>query len=75
VNAKFSEKLAAQGNALSYVVVLNGQIVGTWKRTFSKRTVAIETEFFRQLTKAENAAVASAAERYGDFLGLTVILN
>ncbi|OGO37428.1 MAG: hypothetical protein A2W35_16205 [Chloroflexi bacterium RBG_16_57_11] len=67
-------KLAALGNALSYVIMVDGQIVGSWKRTLRKDVVVIQTNYFRMLTKAENQAVALAAQRYGDYLGLPVIL-
>jgi hypothetical protein len=40
----------------------------------AKGTVIIETEFFRKLTSAENAAVAAAANRYGEFLSLAAVL-
>jgi hypothetical protein len=36
--------------------------------------VTIELNPFRRLTKAEQRAVAAAAQRYGEFLGLPVIL-
>jgi hypothetical protein len=67
-------RLNALGNALSYIVIVDGRIVGTWKRTLSKDAVAIETHIFTTLTKAENRAVAQAAQRYGEFLGLLVTL-
>lgn len=66
-------KLAALGNALSYIIVVDGQIVGSWKRTLRKDGVVIQTDYFRPLTDEEHRAVALAARRYGDFLGLPVI--
>ena len=68
-------RLIALGNALSYITVVDGQIVGTWKRTLRKDAVIIETNPFTQLTKAENRAVTLAAQRYGDFLERKVILE
>ena len=63
------------GNALNHVFVVSGQIVGTWKRTFSKDAVVIETDLFRSLTQLENRAVASAADQYCRFVGLPVELR
>ena len=71
--ADVGAQLSALGNALSYVIVVDGQIVGTWKRTFSKDRVVIETKLFNRLTKAENRAIAVAARRYGDFLQRSVV--
>jgi hypothetical protein len=67
-------KLFTMGNALTAVIVINGQIVGSWRRMLDKDTVTIELNPFRRLTKAEQRAVAAAAQRYGEFLGLPVIL-
>lgn len=68
-------KLGALGNALSYIIVVDSQIVGAWKRTLGKTAVVIQTNLFTRLTSAEERAVAAAADRYGEFLGLPVVLS
>ena len=50
-------------------------LVGSWKRTLSKREVSIETNFNARLTKAEQKAVATGAAQFGKFLGLSPILT
>ncbi len=65
-------KLIAMGAALYYVVIVDGQVVGTWKRTLKKDAVVIEMNLFRPLTDFETEAVAAAAHQYGEFLGLSV---
>lgn len=72
--AEVGAKLFALGNALSYVIVVEGQIVGTWRRTLRKDAVVIETNLFTRLTKAENRAVATAANQYGAFLQRSVVM-
>ena len=62
------------GNALAYVIVVDGRIVGTWKRTLSRASVVIETNPFRRLTRAEKGAVFEAAQKYGRFQDLPVSL-
>jgi hypothetical protein len=49
-------------------------LAGTWKRTLKKDSVSLETNTFERLTKTESRAVAAAARRYGDFLGLPVVM-
>ncbi len=71
----YGSRLVGLGNALQYIMVLDGRIVGTWKRTLTRTTVRIETAPFRRLTAAERDAVALAAEQYGAFLGLEVALD
>jgi len=72
--AELIAKLFTMGNALNYIIVLDGDIVGTWKRTLTKHEVTIESNVFTPLTKAQKRAVATAAQRYGAFLKLPVVL-
>jgi hypothetical protein len=68
-------KLFTMGAALTYVVVIDGQIVGSWRRMLNKEAVNIEIHPFRKLTKAEQRAVATAAQRYGEFLGMRAVID
>jgi hypothetical protein len=63
------------GNALTYVVVIDGQIVGSWRRTLDKEAVTVEISPFRRLTKAEQRVVATAAQHYGKFLGMRAVID
>jgi hypothetical protein len=67
-------KLFTMGAALTAVIVIDGQIVGSWRRTLNKETVSIVINPFRRLTKAEQHAVAAAAQRYGEFVNRNVRL-
>lgn len=58
----------------SYMIVLDGQIVGAWKRVLGKDSVVITTALVTPFSPAEHAAFAVAAARYGAFLGLAVQL-
>ena len=73
--AEVGAKLMALGNALTYIMVVDGQIVGNWRRTLSQDAVTIETNPFWPLTPAEDQAVAEAARRYGAFLELPVVFR
>lgn len=68
-------KIHPGGNGVfSPTIVVDGRVVGSWKRTLKKRAVTIEFDPFRPFTDAEQDAIAEAAGRYGDFLGLPVAL-
>ncbi len=70
-----TEKLGSRGDILSnHTIVMDGQVVGTWKRTLEKSAVTIEARPFTPLTKTETRALAVAAERYGRFIGLPATL-
>jgi hypothetical protein len=55
--------------------VIDGQIVGAWQRTFKQGTARIKRQTFRPLTPAEDEAVVAAAHRFGEFLGLPVVME
>jgi hypothetical protein len=55
---------------LGPTIVIDGQVVGIWKRTFEKRSVVIKPKLFASLKKTEKLALTKAARRYGEFLGL-----
>jgi len=71
VSAEDGARLATMGNALQNVIVMDGRVVGTWRRTLGKGVVSVALNPFRKLTEADRAAVGEAAERLGAFLGLT----
>jgi hypothetical protein len=50
-------------------VVVDGKVIGSWKRKVSKKGVAIETRLWRKVTKAEQTAIDEAADRYAAFIG------
>jgi hypothetical protein len=56
------------------VTVINYQVLGNWKRTISKGKAIIESAPFRPFTDAENEAFAEAAQRFGEFLGMPVVV-
>lgn len=55
-------------------ILVDGRIVGNWKRTLKKDRVFIETSLLVKLGKTEMCALAEAANRYGEFLGMPVTL-
>lgn len=70
-----AETLAPQPMVvLGNIVVINGQIRGAWKRTISKGAVEVAIQHFNDLTDSEREAVAAAASRYGEFLGMPISL-
>lgn len=68
-----SDDVNAKNMIFRHVIVINGRIVGTWTRS-SKQRIVIESHIFTPLTEAENRAIALAAQQYGAFLDLPVVL-
>jgi hypothetical protein len=71
LDAAPAEKLDARGNLLfNHTIVIDGRVVGTWKRTLKKGAVTVDARLFTPLDAAEARAVEDAARRYGQFIGL-----
>ncbi len=76
LEAQYANRICPGGNGVFYpTIVVNGRIVGTWKRTLRKDRVMISsTPFDQPLNDREQAAFASASARYADFLGLRAVM-
>ncbi len=64
--------LDPRSGLLTNTMVLNGQVVGTWKRTFKKNTIVIEAAPFVPLSNTETCVFAASANHYGEFLHMPV---
>jgi len=74
LNPKYA-KLPNYGHGIfNPTIVVDGQVVGTWKRTLKKDTLVIAPSPFTKLNRAETRAIAEAASRYGKFLDASVVL-
>jgi hypothetical protein len=63
-------KQANSGNGIFYpTIVVDGRVVGTWKRTLKKDSLAISPSPFAKLKRAETRAIAESANHYRKFLG------
>jgi len=49
-------------------IVINNQVVGTWKRTIRKNEAEVNLELFGKLNKAHTTAVEAAIKRYQRFI-------
>ncbi|KAB2897794.1 MAG: hypothetical protein F9K40_12290, partial [Kofleriaceae bacterium] len=64
----------AGGVMLSAVVLADGRIAGTWRRTLSRTAVTVEIQPLRRLADDDARAVARAAERYAAFVDRSLAL-
>jgi hypothetical protein len=71
-NPAYREKL--KNSPFSGAIVLDERVAGTWRRTVTKGEVTVEAAPLRPFTDEENAAVASAVRRFGEFLEMPAVL-
>ena len=60
--------------AFGIVILVDGRIAGAWKRTFTKGAAEILLTPFRKQTESERQAIVRAAEQFGAFLNMPVVL-
>ncbi len=50
-------------------MVINGHVVGTWKRALKKDTIVLTFTPFTTFSNAQHDATTTAAQHYADFIG------
>lgn len=75
LDSKYARRLNAGGGMLSPCVVVGGRVIGVWRRVVTRAATSIEIEPFEPTPAAARVAVATAARRYGEFLGAEVRLT
>ncbi|MDO8736024.1 MAG: winged helix DNA-binding domain-containing protein [Thermoleophilia bacterium] len=61
--------IPSRNGVMKPVIVIDGIVSGTWKRTFRKNDVLVTASPFEPLSRSGVRAFRQAAERYGDYLG------
>jgi Winged helix DNA-binding domain len=66
-----AQKIQAGSNGMfSSTIVIDGKVVGTWKRELTKKALRISTDLFRPLSKKEAQILEEAFCSYSSFLGV-----
>jgi hypothetical protein len=61
----------SSASLLSPVVIIDGIVAGTWKRTQPRGKIQVSTRLFCQLTSAQELALTSALRDFQDFVTCT----
>lgn len=76
LDPQYNSLIVPGGNGIfNPIVVIDGRVVGTWKRVFKKDTVVITTNPFTGWSAEQAHAIRAAAERYGRFVGKTAVVE
>jgi hypothetical protein len=68
-------KSFGESTLLGPVIVLDGKVVGTWRRALGSRDVTVTLSPWRKLAPRERAAIDAAAERYAAFVGRRAVVE
>jgi hypothetical protein len=75
LDPQYNTLIVPGGNGIfNPIIVIDGQVVGTWKRVFKKDSVVMTFSPFTTFSAAQSSAIAAAAERYGRFVGKSAIV-
>lgn len=71
LDSRHAQKVVVGANGrFAPTIVLNGRVIGTWQRTITRKALTIAFYPFKRLKNNEKRAIAPAAARYEQFLGL-----
>jgi hypothetical protein len=72
---KYADRFDARKySVLAHTIIMDSQVVGTWQRRFKKGEAVIESIPFYAFSPDETDAFAQAANRYGQFIEMPVVL-
>ena len=74
-SARAANIVARSNGAFSHHLVIDGRLAGGWTRTVKGTSVLIEVAPYKKLTPVQSRAVMSAADCYGEFLGVPASLS
>lgn len=72
LDKRYSREMNFGGGMIVGAIIVNGIVIGTWKRTFAKKQLMITLKPFTKFGKKEYKNIVKAAEKYGKFHGLPI---
>lgn len=55
------------------MIIFDGQVIGTWKRTISKNAIDMKYDFFKSLNKIQERAFDQVVSRFSEFTNLKIL--
>lgn len=71
----FRKMVFTSNGIFNPVVVINGHVVGLWKRSFKNKGVEIDLKPFTSFSETQRKGILLSAKRYGEFVGYNVELK
>jgi hypothetical protein len=72
---KYQPKVFTRNGIFKPVLVVSGQVIGTWSRTLKKDFISIEKQLFKSVSKAAKQSIFNAANKYGNYLNMKVSIT
>lgn len=76
LDSQHANKVCPGKNGVFFpTMVLGGRMVGVWKRTVKRGALVIDPQPFVPLSDEDMAAFSAAAQRFGEFWGMPVVVT
>jgi hypothetical protein len=69
------KKAVSENGLFRPIIVVNGKVIGIWKRQQMKNQLLIIPEYFSRVTQNEQEQIDTASKQYGHFLNMKVELG
>jgi DNA glycosylase AlkZ-like len=68
-------QLATRNPVFNAPIVINGRVIGGWKRVLNSNDVIVSLTPFKPLSRAEKHSLIEVANLYGRYLGLSTVVS
>jgi len=75
LDPKYAKDVNPGGGIPKPTAIVNGNVVGTWKRTITKGELLVSVQAFRNLETSERDLLEDAAKRFGSFHAIPMKLT
>jgi hypothetical protein len=69
-----AHSVAARNRNFASSFAVGGQVLGEWTQQVSHNTLTLTLKPFAKLGRRERNALAVAAQKYGEFLGMSIVV-
>jgi hypothetical protein len=75
LNIHYAKELNQGGGMVSGAVVVNGKMIGGWRRSFEKKSVTVRVKLFETISASQQKELETQAKRFATFLDLPLLLQ
>ena len=72
LDPNYAKELNQGGGMINGAIVIEGKMVGGWKRKFTKKSVILTIRLFEKISPRQHESIEKQIERYGNFHTLPV---
>ena len=75
ISLEHQPKAFTKNGVFKPVILENGKAIGTWKRTFKKEYIKVETDFFSNISEVKKNALFEAIKPFENYLETTISIE